>query len=199
MNPFQSENEFDGRRFKQITLEDDRLSDKAFYDCSFSDCSFRETAFRDCTFDGCLFKNCDLSLITVEGCSFNNTRFEHSKVIGVDWTYAFWPGFVLQPPLSFLACAVDYSTFIGLKLPKISFKDSSLKDVAFTEADLTGADFSGSDLSKSTFHQTKLQGANFAGAAGYHIDLTQNDAAKAKFSLPEAMSLLYALNIEITE
>jgi fluoroquinolone resistance protein len=199
MNPFQSTSEFDGRIFKRITLESGLLSDKTFYDCSFIDCTLAETTFQECAFDDCLFKNCDLSLIAVEGCSFNNTRFEKTKIIGVDWTFATWPAFVLQPPLSFLDCALDYSTYTGLKLPKVSFKDCSLKDVAFAEADLSGADFSGALLAKSIFHKTNLQGANFTGAKDYHIDLTQNDAAGAKFSLPEAMSLLYALNIEITE
>ena len=199
MNPFQANNDYDGRSFKQITLEGDLLSNKAFYDCTFIACAFGDTTFQACKFDDCLFKDCDLSLVTLESCSFTNTRFEKSKIIGVDWTFASWPAFGLQPPLNFLDCALDYSTFTGLKLPNVSFKDCSLKDVAFAEADLSGADFSGALLAKSIFYKTNLQGANFAGAKDYHIDLTQNDAAGAKFSLPEAMSLLYALNIEIME
>ena len=197
MNPFENKNEFDDRIFKQITLESDLVSAKRFYDCTFTGCSFRETAFQDCLFDDCLFLDCDLTMIMVEGCSFKNTRFEKSKVIGVDWTFASWSGIQLQPPLSFLACSLDYATFIGLELPKISFKDCSLKDVEFTEAGLSGADFSGSVLAKSRFHHTTLRGANFVGAVDYFIDLTQNDAAGAKFSMPEAVSLLYALDIEL--
>jgi hypothetical protein len=45
------------------------------------------------------------------------------------------------------------------------------------------------------FLHTNLSGANFVGAKGYAIDLTANKAKKAKFSYPEAMSLLSALDV----
>lgn len=41
--------------------------------------------------------------------------------------------------------------------------------------------------------------ANFIGARNYAIDPTQNTLKKAKFSLPEAMSLLRSLDIELID
>ncbi len=72
-------------------------------------------------------------------------------------------------------------------------------DVDFREANLTKANFTNTDLSKSLFINTVLKEADFRSARNYDIDASQNDIEKAKFSLPEAMSLLYSLNIVLSE
>jgi uncharacterized protein YjbI with pentapeptide repeats len=94
---------------------------------------------------------------------------------------------------------VDFSAFIGLKLRKLVLTKCSAKEVEFSEADLTSADLRGTDLTKSRFQQTNLMRANFEGATNYSIDLATNKITKARFSLPEALSLLYGLDIVLVE
>jgi uncharacterized protein YjbI with pentapeptide repeats len=60
-----------------------------------------------------------------------------------------------------------------------------------------GADFGKSDLTGSTFHNSNLSKANFIGAINYSINPLTNKLSKAKFSKPEALSLLDHLDIII--
>lgn len=131
--------------------------------------------------------------------TFSATRFEDSKVIGVNWTRADWSATRLRDPIGFFKCAISHSTFIGLSLREIQIRDCVAVDVDFREADLSQADFAGTDLSESLFSNTNLTEADLSRARNYHIDPEQNALKQAKFSLPEAMSLLYSLDIVLTE
>jgi uncharacterized protein YjbI with pentapeptide repeats len=71
-------------------------------------------------------------------------------------------------------------------------------NVDFREADLSKADFGGSDLSDSLFLNTTLVEADLSRARNYTIAPNANELRKAKFSLPEAMSLLYNLDIDMS-
>lgn len=198
-NPFQTQAEYSNTTFSKVKLEGGRVVGKEFDGCLFSQCSLRETILRDCKFIDCKFQGCDLSLVRFEGSAFTDTSFEKSTVIGVNWTLAAWSKFQSDSPISFSECTLDYSAFIGLTLKKITFKKCSVKEVEFSETDLSAANFSGADLSKSRFNQTNLTRANFEGATNYSIDISHNKLTKARFSLPEALSLLYGLDIVLVE
>jgi uncharacterized protein YjbI with pentapeptide repeats len=199
MSQLSTGTEFFDQEFKGVTVENEILRNKEFYDCTFSNCSFRETKFVNCKFNNITFVDCDLSLISVVGCSFRDTRFERSTLIGVNWTVVNWPEFSQQSQIGFFECTVDYSTFIGLTLEKISFRKCSAKDVDFSEAVLSQADFSGALLAQTQFRNTNLTKANFEGATEYQIDVMKNNVAQARFSMPEAISLLYALEIVVLD
>ncbi|MGB0385261.1 MAG: pentapeptide repeat-containing protein [Ardenticatenaceae bacterium] len=190
----ESQTEYLNETFKKIRLDSSRIDQTFFSECVFSKCSFRETVFRKCRFNNCVFQECDLSLINVEESSFRDTKFRKSKVVGVNWALASWPHFVFQSPLNFYECEIVYSTFIGLSLQKISFKGCVAKNVDFSEADLTDANFQNAILTKSQFRNTNLTRVNFEGARDYTIDVTKNTVTKARFSLPEAYSLLHNLD-----
>lgn len=185
--------------FKDEQLEHAELVSSEFYDCVFIGCSFVETAFRSCRFVDCAFLECDLSMIQVPNSTFTSTGFERSKVIGINWTEAHWPKTGLANPIGFFKCSISHSTFIGLKLEGIQTRDCVATDVDFREADLCKADFGGSDLSQSMFGNTNLSEADLSRARNYYIDPGQNVLRQARFSLPEAMSLLYSLDIVLVE
>lgn len=197
--PFKAQSEYNNESFKKIKLEGARVQSREFYDCHFSGCSFRETLFRSCKFSDCFFEDCDLSLVRFEDSSFSDTSFARSKVIGINWTLASWSTFASEAPISFVDCSLDYSAFIGLTLRKLVLKKCSAKEVEFSEADLSNANFSGTDLSKSRFSRTNLTRANFEGATNYAIDIATNKISKARFALPEALALLYGLDIVLVE
>jgi uncharacterized protein YjbI with pentapeptide repeats len=180
-------------------LEPAQLLSNEFYDCTFIRCSLAKAVIRNCRFINCLFQECDLSLVQVPGSAFSVTRFEDSKVMGVDWTQADWAATRLGDPIAFYKCAISHSTFIGLRLRGIQIRDCVAVDVDFREADLSKANFAGTDLSESLFSNTNLTEANLSSARNYRIAPAQNTLKQAKFSFPEAMSLLYSLDIVLTE
>jgi len=71
-------------------------------------------------------------------------------------------------------------------------------EVDLAEADLADGDFRGTDFLNSKFLHTNLTKANFTDARNYTINPISTTVKKAKFSLPEAISLLRAFDIVIT-
>jgi uncharacterized protein YjbI with pentapeptide repeats len=190
---------YQDQRFHKLDLAGRRLVGTGFYDCQFESCAFTESVFQGCRFVGCTFKECNLSLVQLPGSAFSATRFFDSRIIGVDWTQADWSGISLGQPIGFERCALSHSTFIGLSLPGIQVKDCLAADVDFREADLSRADFSDSDLEQSLFANTDLNKADLRTARNYRIAPGKNVLTGARFALPEAMSLLYNLDIDLSE
>ncbi len=192
--------QFEDEEFRDLVLDRQDVGYTDFRECTFVRCSLRETVLRGCRLLGCTFRECDLSLAQVRDCSLRNTRFEHSKVIGINWAAAAWPnGKPLFPSVDFADCAISYSTFIGLRLNGISIVRCVARDVDFTNADLTGADCRHTDFADSLFFHTNLTEADFSGATNYIISATLNTLKGTKFSFPDALDLLRALDIVLTD
>lgn len=185
--------------FKEARLKQPQLFSSEFYDCTFVRCSLAESVFRSCRFINCTFKQCDLSLVQLPDSVFSAVKMEGSKVIGVDWTLADWSSSRLGDPVGFFKCDISHSTFIGLSLRGIQIKGCAATNVDFREANLSQADFADTDLSESLFSQTDLTEADLSRSRNYDIDPGQNVLKQTRFSLPEAMSLLYSLDIVLTE
>jgi len=190
---------YDQEQFKGVNLDRQQLSEALFYECDFSDCSFVETTFVQCRFVGCNFQDCDLSLFNPGGSIFSGVSFSSSKLVGVDWTHAAWSETQIDTPVHFENCLLNHSTFYGLGLEQARFSSCAARDVDFRECRLVQADFRGTDLEKSLFSHTDLTRADLSQARNYAINPQANILEGAKFSLPEAMSLLYNLDIELVE
>jgi uncharacterized protein YjbI with pentapeptide repeats len=194
-----SETRYSDQELRDLNLAGIQLDASVFLDIFFIDCSFVETTFKKCRFVNCEFKRCDLSLSKIPGSIFINTFFDESKTIGVNWAQADWTTRDLGRPIKFNNSALNHSTLIGLQLNGIQILNCQAVNVDFREADLSKADFSGSDLSESLFIHTNLSEADLSRARNYLIDPGLNELKKAKFSLPEAMSLLYNMDIILTD
>ena len=70
-----------------------------------------------------------------------------------------------------------------------------MREVDLAQADLTDGFFRGCDFSGSRFLNTDLTRADFRGATNYGIGAQHNILKNTRFSLPEAMALLYGLDI----
>ena len=185
--------------FKEVQVEHLELVSSEFHDCVSFHSSFVEATFRHCRFGNCVFQECDLGLIKLPESRFTLSRFENSKIMGVNSTEAHWHKTGLASPVSFSKCAISYSTFIGLSLRGIQIRYCVAIDVDFREADLSQADFAGSDLSQSIFGNTNLSQADLSRARNYRIDPGQNILKQARFSPPEAMSLLQSMDIVLVD
>lgn len=200
MNPFTTPDDtFENQTFNRITFDKGQVRGREFHDCHFVHCSLREATLENCRFNDCTFKDCDLSLARLDGSTCRNVDFKTCRLIGANWALIKWPKFLHASPIQFQECALDYASFMGLRLHKISFAGCILREVDFTEADLTEADFRRAVLSRSQFNHTNLTRANFAGATDYLINPTLNTVTQAIFSLPEAISLLHTLNIRLED
>jgi fluoroquinolone resistance protein len=194
------DDDYDVQTFRGLKHEGTQIEGVAFLDCTFINCSFRETIFKACKFQGCVFKKCDLSLAQVERCTFTNTLFKDSRLLGVNWTKASWGKselHVLLKTIDFTNCVLNYSSFTGLNLEKMVMRRCTALEVDFSEANLRAADCMFTDFTKSQFRHTDLTGTDLRGATNYFIQPGLNTLKKTRFSLPEAMSLLYNLDIEI--
>jgi uncharacterized protein YjbI with pentapeptide repeats len=134
-------------------------------------------------------------MIKLEGTFLSGIKFEKTKLIGIDWTTADWPEISIREPLAFDGCVLNHATFIGLDMKGVRFVRCTVRDVDFRETDLSDAEFTDTDLDQSLFQQTELKGADFRTGRNYEINPSLNNIEGAKFSFPEAMSLLYNLNI----
>lgn len=193
---------YEDQSFKDIVWEKKELKGITFQNVIFTSCSFKETAFQSCRFQHCIFKKSDLSLIRVDNSAFTNTRFEDLKIIGVNWVKASWGKKEIQQlikSIDFYHCVLNYSTFMGLSLEKILIQKCIAKEVDFSEANLRLSNCTFTDFENSQFRHTDLTEADFTGATNYFIVPHLNILKKTKFSLPDALSLLYNLDIEICE
>jgi fluoroquinolone resistance protein len=195
---FDPTTEFAGESFRNLILPADTvIEEKEFTGCRFVRCDLQEVIFRRCRFIDCAFVVCDLRMLDVADSSFRDVRFEESQVIAVDWTRAAWGKAGLLNKIGFTRSVLNYSTFVGLTLHDLEMIDCVARNVDFSEADLSGAKFGKTDLEHSRFWNTNLTGADFSGAFSYSIDPSNNTIKQARFSLPEAMALLYSLEIEL--
>jgi len=101
--------------------------------------------------------------------------------------------------IDFTGCVLNYASFFGLRMKKRKLVGCAALEVDFAEADFTDADCTGTDFQRSRFLHTNLTRADFTGARNYSISPLLNQIKQAKFSLPEAMSLLYNLEITLVE
>lgn len=182
------------QNFKDIICLGSEIVATVFEECVFSGCNFSETIFKQCKFRYCKFINCNLSLIIVNNCSFLNVQFEECKIIGVNWTYveALWP------PIIFKKCNISQSNFLGLNLKEVIITECIVREADFRECDLYHATLTANDFKNSLFNNTNLTKADLTNATDYTINVLENKLHGAKFSLPEAVSLLNGIGIELS-
>ncbi|WP_083608235.1 pentapeptide repeat-containing protein [Teredinibacter haidensis] len=189
--------EFYNQKFVDIALTGEELKGKEFDGCSFSSCDFSEAVFRNCQFSDCKFVKCNLSLLNITNSKFSDVEFQDCKMLGIDWTKAYWRGLSLGSPLKFKDCLISSSSFYALNQSRITIENCRAHDVDFREANFSRANFSETDLTNSLFSNTNLTEANFNLATNYDINIHQNTVKNAKFCRYEAVRLLELLGIKL--
>ena len=185
--------------FRGLDLSRQEVVGQQYEQCRFTNCNFAEAQLKACNFYDCEFRSCDLSLIKVMDCDFSSTLIEDSKAIGVNWAEIRRPAVRVYCPVEFIRCNINYSSFMSLDLREIQIIGCEAKDVNFSEANLSKSNLSDSDFAGSIFNKTNLCCADFTHAVNYYIDIYHNPIKGAKFSIPEAISLLGSLEVEIVD
>jgi len=194
----EGEKEFSEARFEGLVLKGKSVTSREFHSCLFKNCDLTGALLTRSRFTACRFESCNLSLIKPLGTSFGGTSFFSSKLAGVNWTEAAWPKIKLPGLVNFEQCVLTDSVFMGLNLRECSFLNCLAKGADFREADLSLARLNGTDLSGALFGGTDLSGADLDQARNYAIRPAENKLKGARFSLPEAMALLYCMDIKIS-
>jgi len=193
------EKEFYNQVFNDEACSELSLIDIVFDSCEFITCDFSNAIFRNCEFIDCSFVKCNLNSILLNNSKFSDVVFSECKMLGVDWTKAYWRDLALGSALKFNECMINSSSFYGLNQTEITIKGCRAHDVDFREADFSKANFKDSDLSNSIFSNTNLTSAKFAGAINYDININRNKVEKAEFSRHEAVRLLDTLGINLVD
>jgi len=191
--------EYNNDQFKSIDCRSAEVLSVEFNECKFNRCIFRDALLIGCKFHNCTFLDCDFSLTKLNDCLFTEVVFKNCQLIGVNWMETSLAKKNFLKTVDFLKCVLNYSTFTGLHLAKIQMIDCIAHSVDFTDADLSLVDCCRTDFNESRFHNTNLSEVNFTDATNYSISVIDNNVKKAKFSLPEAMSLLYSLDIVLSD
>lgn len=185
--------------FDKLDFSQKEIIANKYDQCVFTGCIFTKTIFQACKFYDCEFRNCDISLIKVTDSTFSNNLIESSKAIGINWAEILIPSVKIYNPVEFVKSNIDYSVFQGLDLREIQIFDCQAREVNFEDVDLSMADLRLSDFANSVFRRTNLNKANFTDAFNYSIDIQNNSLKGAIFSLPEAVSLLKLLDINLVD
>ncbi|MCX6731268.1 MAG: pentapeptide repeat-containing protein [Candidatus Roizmanbacteria bacterium] len=176
--------------FSGLVHSNVKIQNKEFENCVFDKCTFIECTFDACKFMDCTFSNCSISAAKPYNSQFFNIIFNDSKIMGFDWTKT-----KTVRELTFKKCDISYSNFSYIKLHSLKLIECIAKEVNFNESDLSESIFTQTDFAQSIFSNTNLTKTDFRKAINYGIDIKFNTLKKAKFSLPEATSLLRSLDI----
>ncbi|HKJ27701.1 MAG TPA: pentapeptide repeat-containing protein [Anaerolineales bacterium] len=123
-------------------------------------------------------------------------------MIGINWASASWgrKGLTqLVKSIDFKGCVLNYSSFFELELEKIEIVNCIAHEVDFSGANLKEANLRGTDFENSIFRHTNLEKADLVKAKNYMIPPAVNTLKKTRFSMPEAMALLYSMDIVLEE
>jgi len=185
--------EWTNESFKDLQLEDVDFGGMTFDECEFIDCAFIKCNFRNASFGNCTFNNCNLSNLPLTQTKVGEVIFCKCKLVGLDFSVCKKLLFSIKLD----TCILQMCNFSRMKMDEFSFTGSEFKDCDFYEADLSGSDFSRCDLKGSLFENCDLKEADFRHATNYLIDPAKNKVRKGKYSMPEVLSFLAPLELDI--
>lgn len=199
MTVIENNHEYTGCRYEKTDFSDQTIRGVVFEDCTFIRCDFSSAVAQQCRFTDCVFEQCNMSLLAVPETRFSGTEFTGTKMIGIDWTKAYWPKFDFYSQLVFKECILDSNNFFDLRLHESHFESCRIHNADFRQAELNKSVIQDCDLTDTLFMHTNLEGADFSGSHSFYIDIRGNKTAKATFSAYEALNLLRALDIRLAD
>ena len=145
----------------------------------------------------CQFLRCTVTNLKTTMSRAKFTDFENCTLNNIDWISLQGDGAFADPIESLRDCRLKYNTFTEMNLTKFKFAGSVIQRSMFAKCNLVSADFEKCDLLDTEFFQCDMRKANFKEASGYKVDIFGCKLQDAKFSLPEAVSLLGDLRIKL--
>ena len=190
MPGFGTDREFFDVTFTALDARDAVVENREFNGCTFTGAQFAGAQFLRCKMLDCKFLNCDLSNVSFKDSTLRDVTFEDSKLLGTNWTKL--------AVLAHLICrrsVLNLANFSGVDLRRSRFEACTAREADFGHANLTEAYCQDTDFQGARFLDTNFTKADLRNALNYSIRPGDNLLKKTRFSLPEATSLLYGLDI----
>lgn len=184
---------FENQTFIDLDLIEGFLENRSFKNCTFKNCKFTQCTFEKCEFNYCTFEKCDLSVIKFKKSQYNNLVFKNCKAIGIQWGEKM--RFKLR--IEFYKCMINLSVFSNIVLKDFKLIDCTAFEVDFLDVQMKDAVCTGTNFQGSLFGKVNLTKADLRNAKNYKIDPTNCIIKQAKFSYPDALSLLSIFEIEV--
>lgn len=188
---------FEGETFRELSFSGERFAGLTLVDC----------AFERCTFEGCVLSRCTLTQCRFLSCRVTEPKLEYSQakfleltdcaLTNVNWSLLLPSGGFGEPLEKLSDCRMKYNYFTNMDLRKFDFQGSQLTACLFGDCNLAEARFHGCGLTDTEFFRCALEGADFREAVGYKVDVPSCGLKGARFTLPEAASLLNSLGIRL--
>lgn len=188
---------YENECFRGLTLTGETIRNTRFTECEFRDSIFSAAEIQNCALRGCRFVRCRIDSPRGRETSVTNAEFDGCFLSGVQWCEFVSGNRYASLFLSMEDSTVRYSNFTQMKLPRFDFSTVRFAESLFAECDLSGANFRTAVLDRTEFFRTDLTNADFRDASGYQIDILTCKVKGARFSFPEAMSLLGSLGVKI--
>ena len=178
---------FIGKELRKLRYHGETLKGMVYEDCTFEDCVFDATSFDHCRIHNCIFHNCSFVMPQSRYTDMRFCTFRNCSLISVDFASFVSDEYIQDPVSSLEDCNLKYCSFHGMDFKETDLPGNRFTKCSFEDCNLNGTSFAFCDLRK----------ADFRNASGYAIDIFNNKLKEAKFSSPEALSLLSGLDIEI--
>jgi uncharacterized protein YjbI with pentapeptide repeats len=186
--------DFADATFAGLEARERRFADKELVNCTFTGAQLAGAAFVRCKLIDCVFKASDLSNVKLTGSTLRDVTFEETKLLGVDWT-----DLAAASHLAFRRAVLSMGNLRGVDARKWVLDHCVARELELAHANLPEADLRGTDFAGARFLQTNLAKADLRGALNYALRPADNVLKKARFSMPEATTLLYGLDIVLEE
>jgi uncharacterized protein YjbI with pentapeptide repeats len=171
------------------------LSGAIIVGCTFVDCTLTELSFHGSHLSECRFQRCDLSMVDFTDAVFQGVAFDSCRLTGNHFD-TLKTG-ALSIMASFDGCDLRYCSFRKMDLTACSFTNCTTADAEFVQCELEGVSFDGTDLTRCTFHANNLVRADLRGARNYVISPFGNRVKGMRVTLPEALSLLLEVGVDL--
>jgi uncharacterized protein YjbI with pentapeptide repeats len=172
------------------------LAEAIMVGCAFVDCTLSETSFRGSHLSECRFERCDVSLADFTDTVFQGVVFESCRLTGNHFDTLKTGALGIMA--TFDACDLSYCSFRKMDLTACRFTNCITTDAEFVQCELAGVSFDGTDLNRCTFHGNNLMTADLRGARNYVISPFGNRVTGMRVALPEALSLLSELSVDLS-
>lgn len=179
--------------YKEIDFSQLSILEHEFENCTFENCHFVKANLTAVAFMDCKFINCDFVIPNMTNTGIKTSDFRGCKLMAVDFSNC--SNFMFSP--SFQDCMINSCNFEGNKMANTQFFYCKVKETSFYYCDLSESRFDNTEFQNTTFQDCNLMKSDFTDALGYSINPFNNKLKNARFSLPEAQSFLYFLDIEV--
>ena len=179
-----------------VAGEEARLRAGARYEAvRFEGLSLHGATLRDARFLDCVFIDCDLSMARLDAVTLRGVRFEACRLAGVDMGALRDDGLGIEA--TFDACDLDRVQIAHADLRACVFTGGRARGASLRRCDVRSVAFDGVDLTHATFLGCDLREADLRSARGYRIDPSSNRVSGMRVALPEALSFLVMLELEL--